>query len=107
MPRTSTDIAHTDAEAARIGYVDPPAEMIPVPVDGQLDVYSDWPTWNDLVDWFAEHTSSYDTAILILLSRFNDWPTGDAYIHTDTFMKSQARRIDERDDPDAWMSYGN
>jgi len=27
--------------------------------------------------------------------------------HSDVFMESQAGRIDERDDPDAWMSYGN
>ena len=101
MPRTPDDIAYTDKVAAECGYVAPPAVLEPT-----KPIYED-PRWSQLADWFAEHTASFDNAILVYISRRWDTPIQQAYMIADSWMKGQHQRRDIESDPEARNSYGN
>lgn len=103
MARTAEEIEYTDAEAARIGYVDPPKDLEPTGAQGED------PKWTALVDWFDAHVrGGWGTAILVYISRRYDVSISEAYANTDSWAKAQIRRLDIRDDPEgAAHSYGN
>lgn len=101
--RTAEEIQHTDAEATRIGYVDPPKNLEPTGAQGEDE------KWVQLVDWFDAHVrGGWGPAVLIYISRRYDVSAQEAYANSDSWAKAQHRRIDSRDDPDgAEHAYGN
>lgn len=104
MPRTAAQIAYTDHLAADIGYLAPPLEFEPTD-----NIHED-PAWTTLVDWFDAHIAKshgWHDAVLVYISRRYDTPIQSVYANTDDWAKSQFRRLDVRDDPDAAHSYGN
>ncbi len=94
--RTPAETAALEAEKAQIGYVDPPAEL--VPAKGP-DYDSD--AWDRLHAWFEENTKSPDDAVLVFFGEKTGRSLGDAYIFTDGW----AKRRSQVDDDGHYVSY--
>ncbi len=71
-----------DEVKARIGYVDPPAELVPA-----KSIYADGPAWDRLLAWFEEHTSDKFDALLVILAEQHGWTIPQAYMYSDGFVK--------------------
>ena len=102
MSRTPDEIAQADLEARRVGYLPPPPQLEP-----RTHIHQGGRQWESLVDWFEQNTKDFDSAMLVYLSHRYDWPLSGAYIATDSFIKAQYRRFEERDHPDDNFAYGN
>lgn len=104
MPRTPEEIAYTDAQADRIGYIAPPPEIEPVDkifVDAR---------WTGLVDWFDANIPTrhgWYSAIQVYISRRYNTSIQEVYANVDDWAGGQFRRLDVRDAPEAEHSYGN
>ncbi|GHA10137.1 hypothetical protein GCM10007989_00300 [Devosia pacifica] len=99
MPRTHAETMAIATLAEEIGYEHPPAHLEPTGM-----MYRD-PTWNDLVDFFREHTDSWSDAICVYCAtRWNE-SIDDVNMRTDSWFASTLRRLDLEDDPDAIVSF--
>lgn len=79
-----------DEVKARIGYVDPPAELVPA-----KSIYTDGPAWDRLLAWFEEHTSNKFDALLVILAERRGWTIPQAYMYTDNWVKVRTQVDDE------------
>ncbi len=88
--RTPAADAYLEERKAAIGYVDPPATL--VPVDG---LYDDPVGWRLLHDWFEEHAINGHDAVLVVLAERHNWSIPQAYVYSDTWGKRIVAMLDE------------
>ena len=81
---TPEEASHIEEVSARSGYKAPPPELEPEGVLGE-DA-----RWDDLWDWFREHTDDgHDAFLVYLCRRYPNQSISDAYAGTDSWVKSK------------------
>ena len=94
--RTDEETAALAARAQRIGYRQPPAHLIPTKAPELTPK-----AWDDLWDYFDDHTSDANDAILVFFAMRVGCSIGEAYVHTDGYFK----RRNATDEDGTYWSY--
>ena len=88
--RTPAQFVELRSKKAAIGYVDPPADL--VPKSGPYDCPA---KWDVLCDWFDEHTTNGMDAVLCFFADRCNCSIGEAYVATDGWGKRRVWRDDD------------
>lgn len=90
--RAAAEIASVDTKAERIGYVEPPADLVPTGNIGEDD------TWSRLAEWYHRQGINFDSAIQVYISRRFDEPPNQVYAMTDSWAKSMWKRFNAKEE---------
>jgi hypothetical protein len=94
--RTPTETAELEAEKVKVGYVDPPTDLVPAKGPDEEPA-----AWTRLYDWFEINTDNANSSVLIFFASKAECSIGEAYIYTESWAK---RRV-WTDEDGEYMSF--
>lgn len=88
--RTPAETADLNAEKVRIGYVEPPEDLVPTKGPDEQPG-----AWDQLYEYFDNCTANAYDAVLIFFAEKANVSLGQAYIYTDGWVKHRVQVDDE------------